>query len=37
MKGATVMATKEESLGLHVDIGGIIGKGSYFVREEDGR
>ena len=37
MKGTTVMAAKEEGLSLHVDIGGIIGKGSDFVCEEDGR
>lgn len=31
------MATKEESLSLHIDIRWVIGESRYFVGEEDGR
>lgn len=37
MESATEVAAEEESLSLHVDIGGIIGNGGDFIGEENGR
>lgn len=37
MVSAAVMATKKQGLGLHVNVGGIVGEGGDLVGEEDGR
>lgn len=37
VKGATVMATEEESLSLHIYVSWIIGESGDLVGEEDGR
>lgn len=37
MEGAAEVAAEEEGLGLHVDVGRIVGEGGDFVGEEDGR
>jgi len=34
--GTTVVAAEEESLGLHVDVGGVVGESGDFVGEENG-
>lgn len=36
MEGAAVVAAEEKSLSLHVDVGGVGGKGSDFIGEESG-
>ena len=35
MVGTTVVAAEEESLGLHVDVGGFVGESGDFVGEEN--
>lgn len=37
MEGAAEVAAEEEGLGLHVDVGGVFGEGSHFVRKENSR
>lgn len=37
VEGAAEVAAEEESLGLHVDVGGVFGEGRHFVGEENGR
>lgn len=36
MKSTAIMAAEEESLSLHIDIGGIGSNGGDFIGEEDG-
>ena len=35
MEGSTEVATEEESLSLHVDVGGVVSNGGDFVGEEN--
>lgn len=37
VEGAAVVAAEEESLSLHVDVGGVVGEGGNLVGEEDRR